>query len=156
MKNKGIAAIILGFSLLSVPVVFAATMDSKEPASHECNCCVGENMKEIIQSLKLDESQKAKIQALKDQMKENMQGDWQQMESISDQLHTLAQSTKIDEAQLNQLVDQKVAFIAKKIKAKIMAKNAIYNMLNDQQKTEFQALMRKWQEKRAMIYKGCH
>lgn len=141
MNKKIFALIALSLSLILSQVAFA-------------DSCNGEKMKKMFQSLNLDSAQQEKIKAIKDQLRESQKSNWEQMKTIRSQIHDLIKSDKLDESKLDSLIAQKKELMATMMKTRIMAKNQIYNVLNAQQKTKFEQMMKEWEEKR-MKHKQC-
>lgn len=133
-------------------VVFAFSLAFGQAVFADC----GEGLKAIVEGLKIDEAQKAKIKPILEQLKSETKNNWTQMKDINTQLRQQIQSSTMDQNTVNDLVDKKTKLIGDMIKAKVSAKNQIYNILNDKQKTELQTLMTKMEEKMAEKYKKCH
>ncbi|CAM2839002.1 envelope stress induced periplasmic protein [Legionella steigerwaltii] len=144
MYKKIIQAAAFTFTLALSPVVLA----------HSGGC--GEGLKKMVESLKLDDSQKSKIKPILEQLKSTMKNDVTQMRDISQQLNQQAESANMDQSTVDSLVDKKTKLIGDMIKAKITAKNQIYAVLNPQQKTELQNKWKKVEEKMAEKFKACH
>jgi periplasmic protein CpxP/Spy len=109
----------------------------------------GEHIKKLVESLKLDDAQKAKIKTIKDQTKDKLKDTWEQMKSLRQQSQEVIQADTLDESKLDSLVNKKKELIGNLIKAKITAKHQIYQLLNPEQKTKFQDLVKQWEEKKA-------
>ncbi|CDZ75776.1 periplasmic protein [Legionella massiliensis] len=112
--------------------------------------------KSMIESLKLDDTQKEKVKPILEQLKTTMKASWTQMKGLETQISQQVTSATMDQNAVNALVDQKTKLIGDMIKAKIAAKNQIYNLLNDQQKATLQAKMKDFEEKMAAKFKDCH
>lgn len=139
-KILGIAALV--FSLFVCPTVFA----------HSC----GEGLKDMLASLKLDDSQKEKIKPILENMKASMKQNVEQMRELSKQINDQAISPNMDQNTVNGLIDKKTKVIGDMIKAKVMAKSQIYAILNDQQKSQLQGMMKKMEDKMEDKFKRCH
>jgi periplasmic protein CpxP/Spy len=114
------------------------------------------NLKNMVESLKLDDQQKAKIKPIMDQLKTTMQNNASQMGNLRTQINQQVTAPTMDQNAVNGLVDQKTKIIGDIMKAKITAKNQIYGILNDQQKAQLADQMKKMEEKMAAKYKECH
>lgn len=136
-----------------VALVFSFVLN--QTAFADSSAC-REGFKSMIQSLKLDDTQKEKIKPIMEQLKTSMKTSWTQMKSLESQLKQQVTSATMDQNTVNSLVDQKTKLIGDMIKAKITAKNQIYNLLNDQQKSQLQEKMKNFEEKMAAKYKECH
>lgn len=144
MYKKIIQTVAFTCTLALSPVVLA----------NSCGC--GEGLKHMIQSLKLDDSQKAKIKPILDQLASTIKNDASQMKDLEQQLQQQSESANMDQATVDGLIDKKSKLIGDMIKAKVTAKNQIYSVLNPQQKTELQNKMKKVEEKMADQFKNCH
>ena len=141
-KLLGIAAVAFSFAL------------SQTSFAHSSFC--GEGLSKMVESLKLDDAQKEKIKPILEQLKSTAQTTWPQMKDIRTQLDQQVTSATMDQGTVNGVVDQKTKLIGDMIKAKIAAKNQIYNVLNDQQKTTLQTMMKNAEEKMEAKLKDCH
>jgi periplasmic protein CpxP/Spy len=144
MYKKIIQTASFACALVLSPVVLA----------HSWGC--GEGLHKMVESLKLDDSQKAKIKPILDQLKTTVKNDGSQMKDLDQQLNQQVDSANIDLSAVDSLIDKKSKLIGDIMKAKITAKNQIYAVLNPQQKTELQDKMKKMQEKIVAQYKSCH
>lgn len=116
----------------------------------------GEGLKKMVETLKLDESQKAKINPILEQLKSTIKSDGSQMEDLRKQLNQQVSSDTMDQSTVDGLVDKKVQLIANMIKAKIKAKHEISMVLNPQQKTELRQKFQSLEEKISAKYKSCN
>ena len=112
-------------------------------------------MKTMLSSLKLDEAQKAKIEAIREQAKATVRSTKEQMKELRAQMMQLIQSDNMDEAQLDSLINKKKDLIGSMMKTKAMAKHQIYIILNPQQKVQFQQMMKQWEERQHNRHKDC-
>ena len=137
--NKNILwTFLVVFSLFFGQTAFADDQD------HSCGC--GKKMKEMVQSLKLDDAQQAKLKTIKEQAKANAKANWEQMKALRVQIDQLVQSDKMDESKLDSLIAQKKELFASMMKTKIMTKHQIYTLLTPQQKTQYQEMIKNWKE----------
>lgn len=143
MYKKILGVFALAFSLILCPTVFAH------------NAC-GEGMKQMLGSLKLDDAQKEKIKPILESMKSTMQQSGDQMRDLNKQINDQAISPNMDQSAVSALVDKKTKLLGDMIKAKVSAKNQIYAVLNDEQKTQLQGMMKKMEDKMAEKFKSCH
>ena len=144
MYKKIIQTAAFAFTLAVSPVVLA----------HSGGC--GEGFKSMVESLKLDDSQKAKIKPILDQLKTSMKNDADQMKDLSRQINQQAESATMDQSAVDDLIDKKTKLIGDMMKAKITAKNQIISVLNPQQKAELQNKMKKMEAKMEEKFKNCH
>lgn len=152
MTRRILTAVTLAFSLFAAQTLLASTSTQ---TTQGCNCCVG-GIGQILNSLNLNADQQARIKAIKDQLKSDTKDTWDQLDDVRGQIHALMQSDKVDEAKLDSLVDKKIELLGKGMKAKIKAKNQMYNVLTAEQKTQFQSLLKQQMEKRKQLFKNCH
>lgn len=115
-----------------------------------------EGLRSMVESLKLNDEQKAKIKPVLEQLKLKVKNDVTQMHDLKMQLNQQAESMNMDQATVDRLIDKKTKLIGDMIKAKMMAKNQIFTVLDAQQKTELQNMMRKLEEKVSAKFKSCH
>ncbi|KTD73267.1 Spy/CpxP family protein refolding chaperone [Legionella tucsonensis] len=144
MYKKMVQTAVFAFALALSPVVLAHSGECKE------------RLKNMVESLKLDESQKSKIKPILEKLKATMKNNGEQMRDLSKQLHQQAESASMDQSTVDDLIDKKTKLMGDMIKAKIEAKNQIYAVLNPEQKTELQNKMKKKEEKMAEKFKKCH
>jgi protein CpxP len=114
-----------------------------------------EKLSKMVQSLDLDDAQKAKIKPILAELKSSLQAAKAQMEGLRDKIAQQVNSAHMDQNIVNSLVDKKTKLIGDMIKAKIIAKNQIFAILNSVQKEKLQNMMRTAEEKIAAAYKKC-
>ena len=146
MKTKMLSAVFFAFSLI-MGQAFADTTSTDKSSS--CGCG---HMKKMAETLKLDDSQQAKIKSIREQMKASQQANREQMKSIRMQMNQLVQSTNMDESKLDSLINQKKELMAQMMKSRAMAKNQIFNLLNPQQKAQYQDMVKGWE---GSMHKHC-
>ncbi|KTC88229.1 MULTISPECIES: Spy/CpxP family protein refolding chaperone [Legionella] len=144
MYKKILGIMVFAFSLVLGQAAFAD--------SEHC----GEGIKKMVESLNLDDSQKAKIKPILDQLKSTMADKAGQMDNLRKQISQQVQSATMDQSTVNGLVDQKTQLIGDVMKAKLAATNQILNVLNDQQKAQLHKKMQEVEEKWAEKFKSCH
>lgn len=67
-----------------------------------------------------------------------------------------ASSSSMDQGNSDALIDKKTKIIGDMMKAKMAAKNQIFSILNDKQRTELQSKMKKAEDKMIEKFKECH
>ncbi len=139
--NKIIVIAILAVSFLLGPVAFS------QGCPHR--------MHHLMTALKLDKAQQAKVEVIQTQLEQQEKTTWEQMSALRTQIREMVASDNMDESKLDSLISQKKELLASMMKAKLMAKNQIYNVLTASQKVKFQAMMKKMEEKMIMKYKNC-
>ncbi|PWY54059.1 hypothetical protein DGG96_19080 [Legionella qingyii] len=144
MYKKIIQTAVFTVTLALSPVVLA----------HSGDC--GKGFKSMVESLKLDDSQKAKIKPILDQLKTLMKSDFDQMKDLSQQINQQAESATMDQSTVDGLIDKKTKLIGDMMKAKITAKNQIFSVLKPKQKSELQDKMKKMEEKMEKQFENCH
>lgn len=141
---------ILGSVVLACSLVMGSTV----ALAHGDHC--GWGMNKMVESLKLDDAQKQKIKPVLENLKTTMQQDGRQMHDLSKQIRDQVNSSNMDQAKVNDLIDQKTKLLGDMMKAKASARNQIFSVLNDQQRAELKNKMMKMQEKMEARYKDCH
>lgn len=143
MYKHMLSVFVLAMSLALSATGFAAS---------ECH----EGLKHMVDSLKLDDTQKQKIMPVVENLKASIKQSAMQMKDLSKQIDEQMTSDAMNQSVVNDLIDKKAKLIADMMKAKIMAKNQIYVVLNPQQKTEWRSMMQKMKDKMDAKFKGCH
>jgi len=152
MFKKIILCSSLAFSLaVAAPLVFADDTSSNTAPSTLCQ----KRMDFMNKTLQLSSDQQAKIKAIHDSGKAAMKANWQQLKGLKDQMKQLVASDKLDQGQLDTLVQQKTALMGTMMKARVTLQNQVYNVLNDQQKKQFHDAMAKWEAQKKEWHKGC-
>ncbi|BCA94723.1 hypothetical protein TUM19329_10840 [Legionella antarctica] len=134
-----------------VAVTFSLLLGQAAFASKHC----GEGMKRMIENLKIDATQKAKIMPVLDQLKTTMQANWNQIKDLRMQINQQIQSDSMDQGTVDGLIDKKTKLMGDMMRAKVDAKHQIYMILNPQQKTAYQNMVKKWQDKMATKAERC-
>lgn len=138
---------LLWIAALSFSLMFGQTALANE----HCG-----DMKKMIGSLKLDDAQKAKVEPILEQFKTAMKASAGQFKDLETQINQQIQSDSTDQSALDGLIDKKTKLIGDMMKAKASAKHQIYTILSPQQRTEYQNMVKKWEEKMAAKYENCH
>lgn len=148
MKMQLGLAAALSMSMMFGQAAFAedAMNMSADQQSMMESCGCGHKMDDMMSSLKLDDAQKEKLKALKDQAKENMKANWAQMKEIRSQMDALVDSDTMDEAKVDSLINQKKELLATMMKSKAMMRHQIYTIMSPQQRTQMQNMMKQWKE----------
>ncbi len=144
MYKKMVWTITFAFSLIFTQAVLA----------DEWGC--GEGLKHMLATMKLDDTQQAKIKPVMDQLKSSMKDTWTQMRDLDTQIKQQANSDKMDVSILNGLVDQKTKLIGDAMKAKLAAQNQVMGILTPQQKIIIQTKLQALEQKMAAKFKSCH
>lgn len=132
-------------------MVFSLVLGSTAYADGHC----GHRIEAFVSGLNLDDSQKAKIQPIVEQLKSNMKDNWSKMKDIRMQLNQQIMSDKMDQSVVDSLVDQRSKMMSDMMKARASAMNQIWGVLNDKQKAACQDMMKKWAEKAASMHESC-
>ncbi len=106
------------------------------------NCAA--RLQKMIQTLNLNDTQQTKVKAIIAQAKADKAQYLQQMQTLHGQLKQLIIADTMDESQLDNLLNQKKELFAAILKIKIMAKYQIYQLLDAQQRIQFQQMMDQW------------
>lgn len=115
----------------------------KNPSIH-CHC----NDSTISSSkLNLTDAQKVKIKNLKIQARTNLKANHKQLKVFNQQINALILVEKLDEAKLDNLINQKNKIQGVILKNRIMLKQQIYSLLTDKQKQQYQQMMKQKEQK---------
>lgn len=124
-----------------------------QSAAYAWSC--GDGMKKMVDNMKLDDAQKAKIMPIMEQLKPTLKASWSQMSDLRAQIQQQIQSDNMDQATLDGLMDKKAKLIGDMMKAKATAKHQIYMILNPQQRAAYQAMVKKWTDKMVAKAENC-
>lgn len=116
----------------------------------------GKGLKEMVSTLKLDKAQKEKIKPIFDQLTLNLKDSWMQMNDIDTQIEQQTNSITMDHSAVDVLVNKKSMLIGSMMKAKILAKNQIFVVLNEPQKVKLQLMLKMKEAKITNRYTNCH
>jgi protein CpxP len=115
-----------------------------------------ESLSQMVQSVNPDAAQKAKIDPILEQLKSTLKANGSQMEALEPQITEQVNAPNIDQEKFNKLVEHQTNLIGDVMKAKIMAKNQIFSILNPEQKGKLQDMIKKSNEKMVAMFKKCH
>ena len=116
----------------------------------------GDGMKKMVESLNLDTAQKEKVKPILETLKSSLKASGEQMNDLDKQIKEQTTSATMDQSAIDGLIDKKAKLIGDMMKAKATAKNQVYNILNEQQKTKIQEKMKQKEAKMAEAFKNCH
>jgi len=133
-------------------MVFSLVLGSSAFAGSD-HC--GQKIESFVSGLNLDDSQKAKIQPIVDQLKSSMKANWSKMKDIRMQMNQQIMSDKMDQSVVDGLADQRAKMMSDMMKARASAMNQIWGVLNEKQKAACQDMMKKWAEKAAAWHESC-
>jgi protein CpxP len=140
-------------SILGIITFIFALVMGQSVYAHSSMC---ENkMKQMVQSLKLDAEQQKKVAVIRDQFKASQKDNWTKMKASHDLIAQQVQADTLDQAILDEAVNQQAQQIGATMKAKALMQNQIYIILNPQQKTEFVAMMKAREDKMKDMFKKC-
>lgn len=140
-------------SLLWIVAVTFSFVLGQTAFAHSGHC--GDGMKKMVENFKLDDTQKAKIMPILDQLKTTLKTSWSQMADLRTQINQQIQSDTMDQATLDGLIDKKTKLIGDMMKAKAAAKHQIFTILNAQQKTMYVDMMKKMHDKMVSKFENC-
>ncbi|MBA4696169.1 MAG: Spy/CpxP family protein refolding chaperone [Legionella sp.] len=154
MKKLSLAVLALSFVMgqaafatseaahktMSPTAVTATPANDMMHDHHQMHHCLF-HMKKMMHELNLDKAQQDKIKSIKDELKVSQKSNWDQMRGLHKQVHEIIQSNTLDNAKLDQVVDQKKELLGRMMKAHITAKQQMYNVLNDKQKAKLNQMM---------------
>ncbi len=142
MMNKK----IMFLPALALSMIFSHSTFADEDMlkDKQCPCIKIQKMK---QELNLTPEQHDKIKAFKEKLKDDKKAKKEQLMSINKQVRELVKEDKLDEAKLDQLINQKTEIMASMMKNNIKLKHEIYGVLDSKQKKQFSAIMEQWEKK---------
>ncbi len=132
-----------------LPVMFLAFGQSVY-ADHACD-----KMKNMVEELNLTDDQKAQITPSMNEFKLKMHENWTQMKDLRMQFNQQVQSDKMDQATVDGLIDKKVKMMSDMMKAKMALKHQIWMILTPEQKTSYQEMVKKWENKMTEKLEDC-
>ncbi|MDP3561009.1 MAG: Spy/CpxP family protein refolding chaperone [Legionellaceae bacterium] len=138
----------LGIVSLACTLVF-----SQAVFADEWGC--GEGLKHMVASLKLDDAQKAQIEPILEELKNSHHETGLELRDIETQLHQQIYAVDMDQSAVNSLIDKKTKLIGDMIKTKVVAQNKIFAILNPEQRSQLQEMIKNLKEKIAAKYKSC-
>ncbi|MDP1604715.1 MAG: Spy/CpxP family protein refolding chaperone [Legionella sp.] len=115
----------------------------KTPAASTCTC---KPMDKMANVLNLDDNQVAQIKSIKAKARADRKANIEKLHAIRVQIKGLILSKTMDETQLDNLINQKTAILNAMMKARVISKNQIYNILNPKQQLAFQQMMKDWEK----------
>lgn len=113
------------------------------PAKH-CHC---NEIKSSMNQLNLTSEQKVKIKAIKAQTRASSKVNREQLKNLRQQINILAKAEKIDEAKLDNLINQRSKIKSAQLKNHILMRHQIYTLLTDKQKQQYQEMMKQREQK---------
>lgn len=113
------------------------------PSKH-CYC---NDIKKSANQLNLTKEQKIKIKAIKTQTRTGAKANYAQLKVLRQQINSFTTTEKIDEAKLDNLINQRSKIKNALLKNHIMMRHQIYILLTDKQKQQYQEMMNQHQHK---------
>ncbi len=102
----------------------ASSLLLNQVASADSSFCK-QSLSDMVKSIKLDDTEKSKIQPILDKLKTGLKSAGEQMNSLEPQIKQAVNSPNMDEGKLQGLVDQKTKLIGDVMKMRLMAENQI-------------------------------
>lgn len=97
--------------------------------------------KNMFDKLDLTQEQKNQISAIKEKYKEQMKSNREEYKKLLSSMHDLIKSDKIDNAKLDDLINQKKELVASQFKLRIQMKHEIYHILTPSQQKQLDTMM---------------
>ena len=119
------------------------------------SCVCGEKIQTMLESLKIETVQKEKIKPILEKLRTNLKESGSQMNALETKIQEQVNSATLDEPKTRTLIDEKAKLIGDMMQAKAVAKNQIFAILNPQQKTELQNMLRTKEDTIATQFKSC-
>lgn len=116
----------------------------------------GEGMKHIVDSLKLESAQQAKVKAIMEELRSKIKPIKAQMKNACEQVMQETFSEKMDQSKLDSAINAKLQLIGAMMKARIMAKHQIYGVLNAEQKMKYKEMVKQRAENMSKKFEQCH
>lgn len=135
--------------MLGQSVIAASSSDTSTSSHHRHHRYHHDYMSKVLAKLNLTDAQKAKMKAIKMQIRSSFEESKKQMQSIQVQLRALVHSDKMDQKKLDALIAQKMKIKTEMMKKFAILQNQMYNVLDANQKAQFQAMKAKWEAKHA-------
>lgn len=111
-----------------------------------------EGMGAMIESLNLDDAQKAKVKPILNQLKSSIKKSVTQMSGLHTQINQQVQSDAMNPEIISGLIDKKIKLIGDIMKAKVTADHQIFILLNPQQRAAY----KKWDENMSRQFQKLH
>ena len=125
------AALVLSLSLSQT--TFAYDMKKMSDNKKKYYACMQGTMKK----LDLTADQKTKIVTIRSHERKAMEGKWREARALRHEMRAVVESDKLDEVKLTSLIQKRKDLMADIYKAKLVAKNEIYNLLDAKQKAAY-------------------
>ncbi|MBL7478946.1 Spy/CpxP family protein refolding chaperone [Legionella bononiensis] len=135
MSKKLIWLSVITLALIIGQPSYACPAEKNPSKSCHCN-----DSKKISQNLNLTHDQKAKIKAIRVQAKTQLKSSYKQLKVIRAQINDLIKAEKIDEAKLDNLINQRSKIKGAMLKSHILMRHQIYSLLTAQQKQQYQEI----------------
>lgn len=132
MSKKSIWLAVFALIFTLGQPVFANISGNNQ--SKPCHC---HDHQKAFKQLNLTEEQKVKIKAIKTQARNTMKTNYNQLKAIKQQINALVANEKLDEVKLDNLISQRNKITGTMLKNRIMMKNQIYNLLTNEQKSQY-------------------
>ncbi len=137
--NQWSSILVLSAALWQAPVAHASFWGGNNQMEN--------NAAQMDKSLNLTIAQKLKIKVIREEAKAALMPKYETMRDLHKQINQAIATDPVDQAKIDQLVDQQTALIGAAMHIKVKAKEDIYQLLNPGQRAKFQELMNKWDEK---------
>ena len=106
-----------------------------------------DRMEKMTEKLDLTADQKAKIKTIREQAHQANLSKYEQLHKLHAQMNDLLSASTVDESKLDDMINQEKDLLGAVIKTHAMERHDISNVLTDQQKTKFKAMLQQWEEK---------
>lgn len=126
----------------------STTTTSGSTMAADSDSCTA-RLQNMLQSLNLTDDQQTKVNAIIAQTTTANAPYKQQLQTLQNQIKQLITGDSLNEQQLDSIITQKKNIMGSMLRNKIMAKYQIYQLLNSQQKTQFQQQMSTWGQQNA-------
>ena len=135
---------ILGLSAIALSMALShATYADPERTQHFS----GEQFEKIAEQLNLNADQKEKIKVLREKAEAAIHPKVEELHSLRIQTNDLLSGATLDEAKLDNVINEEKEAIGSILKIRAMERYDISNVLTAQQKTTFTGMIQQWEKK---------
>ena len=106
-----------------------------------------EMRQKLIKELNLTEDQQQKIRQFRQQHYQRVIQDFKKKHEIQQQIMMMSMQKEIDKASLDTLLKQRSELSTDILRSKVLMRHQIYQVLNDEQRTKLQSIMKNKMEK---------
>ena len=136
-KIMSLSALVLSMSMSQV------TLACSEHMHHHS----GERLVKMAEKLDLNAEQKAKIKAIGEKAHQAVKPAYEELHALRHQSNELLAAEKLDERQLERVIDKEKDVVGTMLKIKAMERRDISSVLTVKQKEKFEAMLQQHEKK---------